>query len=109
MTMPDAIEALLKIAAVPHDHLTKIAYNLMSFSATAEEICDVAMEAFPQAKIRWRTDPKRQRIVDSWPAEVNDSAARRDWGFAPRHDFRRAFDEYLIPTIRKTVHYVARG
>ena len=109
MTMPDAIEALLKIAAVPHDHLTKIAYNLMSFSATAEEICDVAMEAFPQAKIRWRTDPKRQRIVDSWPAEVNDSAARHDWGFAPRHDFRRAFDEYLIPTIRKTVHHAAHG
>jgi hypothetical protein len=32
---------------------------------------------------------------------VDDSAARRDWGFAPRYDFERAFSEYLIPTIRK--------
>ena len=33
--------------------------------------------------------------------DVDDAAARRDWGFAPRYDFRRAFDEYLIPTIRE--------
>jgi len=44
---------------------------------------------------------KRQQIIDSWPENVDDSAARRDWGFAPTYDFRRAFDEYLIPTIRK--------
>jgi hypothetical protein len=32
---------------------------------------------------------------------VDDSAARRDWGFAPRLDFQRAFAEYLIPTIKQ--------
>jgi hypothetical protein len=46
-------------------------------------------------------DDKRQGIVDSWPADVDDTAARRDWGFAPRYDFDRAFSEYLIPAIRK--------
>jgi hypothetical protein len=39
--------------------------------------------------------------VDSWPADVDDSAARRDWGFAPRYDEARAFSDYLIPTIRE--------
>jgi hypothetical protein len=33
--------------------------------------------------------------------DVDDTAARRDWDFSPRYDFRRAFDEYLIPTIRE--------
>ena len=47
------------------------------------------------------TDVKRQAIVDSWPEDVDDSAARRDWGFAPRYDFESAFDDYLIPTIRE--------
>ena len=42
-----------------------------------------------------------RRIVDSWPADVDDGAARRDWGFSPRYDFARAFSEYLIPTIKK--------
>ena len=46
-------------------------------------------------------DTKRQGIIDSWPAAVDDSAARRDWGFDPKHDFDRAFREYLIPTIRR--------
>jgi hypothetical protein len=32
---------------------------------------------------------------------VNDAAARRDWGFAPRYDEARAFEEYLAPTIRR--------
>ena len=58
-------------------------------------------EAFPRAQIAWRTDVKRQGIVDSWPEDVDDNAARRDWGFRPQLDFDRAFEEYLIPTIRK--------
>ena len=73
----------------------------LSESWTAEEICNVVTRAFPHADVKWDTDLKRQRIVDSWPAEVDDTAARRDWGFAPRYDFARAFDDYLIPTIRE--------
>ena len=101
MAMPDAIDALLRLAEVPRDRLTRTAYNLTAFSPTAEEICNVVTRAFPHADVKWDTDLKRQRIVDSWPAEVDDTAARRDWGFAPRYDFARAFDDYLIPTIRE--------
>ena len=56
---------------------------------------------FRRRRSRWETDVKRQAIVDSWPEDVDDQAARRDWGFAPGYDFRSAFDEYLIPTIRE--------
>lgn len=101
MTMPDAVEALLRLASVERARLTRTAYNLTAFSPTAEEICHVVMKGFPGAEMTWNVDEKRQRIVDSWPADVDDTAARRDWSFAPRHDFSRAFDEYLIPTIRE--------
>ena len=101
MAMPDAIDALLRLASVPRHRLTRTAYNLTAFSPTAEEICDLVTRAFPRTSVTWDTDLKRQRIVDSWPADVDDTAARRDWGFAPRYDFARAFDEYLIPTIRE--------
>jgi nucleoside-diphosphate-sugar epimerase len=101
MAMPDAIDALLALAAASRDQLTRTAYNLSAFNPTAQEIHDVVIKAFPNASIAWQTDRKRQGIVDSWPADVDDSAARRDWGFSPRYDFRRAFDEYLIPTIRE--------
>jgi nucleoside-diphosphate-sugar epimerase len=100
MAMPDAIDALMTMAAAPRAALTRTAYNLSAFSPSAEEIRDMTLRAFPDAVITWQVDDKRQAIVDSWPAAVDDSAARRDWGFAPRYDVRRAFDEYLIPTIR---------
>ena len=76
-------------------------YNVAAFNPSAEEIRDVVLEAFPSARIDWDVDQKRQGILDSWPADVDDSTARRDWGFAPRYDFEHALKEYLVPTIRQ--------
>jgi nucleoside-diphosphate-sugar epimerase len=101
MAMPDGIDALLQFAAAPRARLTRTTYNVAALNPSAEEICRVVKGAFPGARITWDVDDKRQRIVDSWPADVDDTAARRDWGFAPRFDFGAAFDQYLIPTIRR--------
>jgi threonine 3-dehydrogenase len=99
MAMPDAVDALMTIAAVPRTALTRTAYNLAAFSATADEIRTLTLRAFPGASIGWLVDEKRQAIIDSWPADVDDSAARQDWGFTPRYDFAGSFEDYLIPTI----------
>jgi nucleoside-diphosphate-sugar epimerase len=106
MAMPDGIDALLALAGAPRERLTRSAYNLTAFNPSASAIRDVVVSAFPNATIRYKVDAKRQGIVDSWPAAVDDSAARADWGFAPKYDFDRAFHEYLIPTIRQ--RYAAR-
>jgi threonine 3-dehydrogenase len=101
MAMPDGVESLIKLAEAPRERLTRTAYNVAAFCPTAAEIERVVRDAFPGADISYGNDLKRQGIVDSWPAEVNDSAARRDWGFAPQYDFERAFSGYLIPAIRE--------
>jgi len=101
MAMPDGVDALLTLAASPRDRLTRSAYNRTAFNPSAAEVRDVVMAAFPDARIGFRVDTKRQGIVDSWPAAVDDSAARADWSFAPKYDLDRAFREYLIPTIRQ--------
>ena len=88
MAMPDGVEALLALAAAPRKQLTRSAYNLTAFNPSAAEIREVVVAAFPDAIVSYRIDPKRQGIVDSWPSDVDDSAARHDWGFSPRHDFR---------------------
>lgn len=99
MAMPDGVEALLKLAAAPKASLTRTAYNLAAFNPSAEDVRQEVVRAFPGADITWKNDTKRQGIVDSWPEDVDDTAARRDWGFAPAYDFNRAFRDYLIPTI----------
>jgi threonine 3-dehydrogenase len=100
MAMPDAIEALLAISVAQSNRLSCTAYNVRAFNPSADEIRASALRAFPNANIIYRVDPKRQSIIDSWPEDVDDMAARRDWDFAPGYDFDRAFHEYLIPTIR---------
>ncbi len=100
MAMPDASETLLAIADAPRERLTRSAYNVTAFSRSAADIRSTVQAAFPQAAITYKMDRKRQGIVDSWPADVDDAAARADWGFRPAFDFHRAFREYLIPTIR---------
>jgi len=100
MAMPDGVEALLKLAAAPRESLSRTAYNVRAFNPSAEEMRRIVLDAFPGADIRFQVDEKRQGIVDSWPADVDDRAARRDWAFAPRFDLETAFTGYLIPTIR---------
>ena len=102
MAMPDAIEALMRLATAPSEQLTRTAYNLSAFAPSAQELHDAVRSAFPAAMLTWQIDAKRQAIVDSWPSDVDDSAARRDWGFAPVFDFERAFGDYLLPTIRES-------
>ncbi len=100
MAMPDAVAALLALARAPKASLTRTTYNLGAFAPSADEIRAEVLGAFPGAQISFAVDRKRQGIVDSWPEDVDDGAARRDWGFAPSFDFSRAFGEYLVPAIR---------
>jgi threonine 3-dehydrogenase len=103
MAMPDASDALVALAATARERLTRTTYNVTAFSRSAAGIQATVEAAFPRAQITYKIDGKRQGIVDSWPADVDDGAARADWGFRPTYDFDRAFREYLIPTIAK--HY----
>jgi nucleoside-diphosphate-sugar epimerase len=105
MAMPDAVAAIFGLMDAPRAKLTRTVYNIGAFAPSAAEIEEVVRVAFPRAEITTKVDQKRQGIVDSWPADVDDSAARADWGHAPAHDFRSAFGEYLIPSIKR--HYAA--
>jgi threonine 3-dehydrogenase len=101
MAMPDAVDSILRLMAAPREKLTRAVYNAAAFAPTAAEIEAEVRAAFPHARMGTRVDEKRQLIVDSWPADLDDSAARRDWGHQPRHDFHSCFRDYLIPIIRK--------
>jgi nucleoside-diphosphate-sugar epimerase len=101
MAMPDAVRALLALEAAPRERLSRKVYNVGSFSPSAGEVWERVRRAFPEAGVTFEPDGKRQEIVDSWPVDVDDSAARADWGWAPAFDLGRAFDEYLVPAVTR--------
>ena len=65
------------------------------------EIRDVVLEAFPDARIDWETDRSARASSIRGRPTWTTRPRRADWGFAPRYDFDRAFNEYLLPIIRE--------
>jgi nucleoside-diphosphate-sugar epimerase len=101
MAMPDAVKALLLLTRAPREALSHQVFNVTSFSLSATEFEEWVLKFFPQAEISFQPDAKRQAIVDSWPADLDDSAARREWGWLPEYDIARSFEDYLVPNIRQ--------
>lgn len=101
MAMPDAILAITMLHDAPKEALSRPVYNVTSFSLTAAEILEQVQKIFPEATVDYNPDIKRQGIVDSWPADMDDSSARQDWNWSPEFDVERAFNEYLMPAISR--------
>ncbi len=101
MVMPDAIKSLLMLEAAPKENLKHLVYNVTSFSPTAMEFYEIVLKAFPGAAVEFKPHAARQAIVDSWPGDVDDSAATEDWGWRSDYDQTRSFQEYLLPAIRE--------
>ena len=99
MAMPDAVKALIGLTTAPNEALSRRIYNVTSFSLSAADFRDLVLRSIPHAQITFEPDLKRQAIVDSWPADLDDSHARRDWGWQPDYDVERSFTEYLVPNI----------
>jgi nucleoside-diphosphate-sugar epimerase len=100
MVMPDAVKSILMITKAPRTALKHSVYNVSSFSLSAAEFREWVLKFFPDAQITFQPDVKRQAIVDTWPADLDDSTARRNWKWQPDYDAQRSFSEYLVPNIR---------
>ena len=101
MAMADAAEVLTQLAEAPKDKLKSFVYNVAGFSVSAEQIAKEVKKFFPKFNISYKVNPARQKIVDSWPVDVDDTRAQKDWGWKKKYDFKKTFSEYLIPKIKR--------
>jgi nucleoside-diphosphate-sugar epimerase len=100
MYMPDGVRALLELAFAEPAKLTRTIYNIAAFSPRADEIATSVNRLLPDAKFTYTPDPVRQGILDSWPKSIDDSAARRDWGWQPTYDLD-AMTADLVPRVKR--------
>lgn len=85
MYMDDAIKATISIMQAPAEKIKiRSSYNLSAVSFTPKEIAESIKKHIPEFTIDYAPD-FRQAIADSWPASIDDSFARNDWGW--QHDF----------------------
>lgn len=88
MYMDDGIAATIRLMDADPKKLTiHNSYNLAAISFTAEEL---AKEINKHIKVKVSYIPDhRQKIADSWPQSIDDSVARRDWGWRPEYNLSK--------------------
>jgi nucleoside-diphosphate-sugar epimerase len=96
MYMPDAIAAMMQLMEAEAGRLHhRNAYNVSAMSVTPAEIAEAIRTHVPGFTVDYEVDPVRQAIADSWPRALDTSAARADWGFAPRYDLEAMTKDML--------------
>ncbi len=89
MYMPDTIRAILNLMhADPASITIRSSYNITAVSFSAAELVAEIQKHLPNFTCRYAPD-FRQAIADSWPSVIDDSRARKDWGW--RHTCDLAF------------------
>lgn len=85
MYMNDAVKATIDLMNARSQNLSvRTSYNIAAISFTPDEIAASIRRRYPDFKISYKPD-YRQKIADSWPDSIDDSVARRDWGW--QHEF----------------------
>ena len=87
MYMPDALNAAVAIMrADPRYLVHRNSFNIASMSFEPQTIYNEIRKHYPDFKIRYEVDPVRQAIADSWPNKMDDTCARKEWGWVPRYN-----------------------
>jgi len=96
MYMPDAVRAALELMQADPERLEhRNAFNVTAMQFTPQGLADRIRERIPHFSIDYEVDPPRQAIADSWPRRLDDSAARREWGWSPEYDEDAMVDDML--------------
>jgi len=82
--MPDAIRATIELMDAPADKIkVRSSYNVAGTSFNPRELAESIKRHVPGFEVVYAPD-SRQAIADSWPASLDDSVARADWGWQPK-------------------------
>ena len=84
MYMPDAINAAINLMeADPSKLVHRNSFNVTGMSFSPEMIAAEIKKHIPGFEITYEVEPLKQAIADSWPNSMDDSCARREWGWNP--------------------------
>ncbi len=95
MYMPDCIKGTIQLMEADFSKLKHHAdFNLAAMSFSAKELAEEIKKHIPEFVCEYRPD-FRQKIADSWPRSIDDSAAREEWGWKPNYDLSKMVKEMI--------------
>ena len=104
MYMPDSLKAAVNLMEADPSRLKhRNAYNVTAASFNPEQLANEIKKYIPDFEMKYDIDPMRQTIADSWPNRLDDSAARKDWGWSPDYNLE-AITKDMIEKLRIKLH-----
>jgi nucleoside-diphosphate-sugar epimerase len=95
MYMPDAIRATIELMEAPAEKISiRTSYNLSGMSFSPKEISAAIAQHIPGFTVSYQPD-YRQAIANSWPQSIDDSVARKDWGWKEEYNLKMMVKEML--------------
>jgi nucleoside-diphosphate-sugar epimerase len=96
MYMPDALNAIVTLMeAEPSKLLHRNAFNITAMSFEPSMLAVEIKKHIPDFEIQYEIDPVRQCIADSWPNSIDDSDARKEWGFKANYDITSMTEDMI--------------
>ena len=95
LAMPDAIQAMNKLMKTDTNKIKSRIYNVTSFNPSADEFFKLTKKYYPNSELSYNINITRQKIIDSWPCNIDDTLAKNEWGWSPEYDLNKTIDEYL--------------
>jgi len=99
MTMPECVAAMMGLLSA--DSVAQCVYNVASFTASAGDMEQALRVHFPNLQVTYKPHAGRQAMVDTWPDDVDITAAMQDWGYAPKWTLAEALEHYIVPAVRE--------
>ncbi len=100
MYMPDCIKCTMDLIEAPEEKLVHRSYNITAMSFAPEEIAAEVKKHIPEFEMSYEPD-FRQAIAESWPASLDDSVARDEWGWTPDYDLAAMVKDMLEKLSKK--------
>ncbi len=96
MYMPDAISAAMRLMETDLERVrTHMGYNLSAMSFSPGQLAESIRKRLPSFTCTYAPDA-RQQIADSWPESIDDSRARKEWGWSPTFDLPKMTDDMIL-------------
>jgi len=96
MYMPDALKAAVDIMeADPAKLIHRNAFNISTMSFDPEMLGASIRKHIPEFKLDYEVDEMRQAIADSWPNNMDDSAAKEEWGWNYDYNLAKMTEDML--------------
>lgn len=102
----DAVNCLLKLHEAPAERVKTRSYCIAGYNPTAGEIAGMVREKIPGAKITFRPDPEKTRIVKSWAQKIDESEATVEWGWRREYTLEESIEDFIEEVRKNPERYI---